>query len=98
MTYGEKKDPFYFNNPRSFQPQVDWLKDTEGRVSMDFIGKFESINKDFDHIKSVIGLNVTLPHLNASNRASYQSYYDDETRDIVAKWFHEDIAEFGYRF
>lgn len=98
MTYGEEKNTFYYNNPRSFQPQVDWLKDIEGKISMDFIGKFESINKDFNHIRDVIGLDATLPHLNASNRVSYQSYYDDETRDIVAHWFREDIEEFGYSF
>jgi len=98
MTYGDSKDTFYYNNPRSFQPQVDWLKDTEGKISMDFIGKFESINKDFDHIRTVIGLDASLPHLNASNRASYQTYYDDETRGIVANWFREDIEEFEYNF
>jgi chondroitin 4-sulfotransferase 11 len=98
MTYGEQKDTFYYNNPRSFQPQVEWLKDNEGKISIDFVGKFESINEDFNQIKRVIGLDVDLPHLNASKRTSYQSYYDDETRDIVARWFHEDIEYFGYEF
>lgn len=98
MTYGEDKDNFYYNNPRSFQPQVEWLKDDEGKISLDYIGKFESINSDFNHIKAVIGLDADLPHLNASSRATYQSYYDDETRDIVARWFYEDIEVFGYRF
>ena len=98
MTYGENKDTFYYNNPRSFQPQVDWLKDKEGNISMDYVIRFESINEDFNHVKSVIGLDAALPHLNASARAGYQSYYDDETRDIVAHWFREDIDEFGYSF
>ena len=66
--------------------------------SVDFIGKFESINDDFDQIKSIIGIEAELPHLNASKRAGYQSYYDDETRLIVAQWFHEDIEAFGYSF
>jgi len=97
-TYGPDKDPFFYNNPKAFQPQVEWLKDDEGKVSIDFIGKFETINKDFDQIKSVIGLEAELPHLNASKRAGYQSYYDEETREIVAQWFHEDIETFGYQF
>ena len=97
-TYGPEKDPFYYNNPKAFQPQVEWLKDDEGKISIDFIGKFETINKDFDHIKDVIGLDAELPHLNASKRANYQDYYDDETRQIVAQWFHEDIEVFGYHF
>ena len=97
-TYGPEKDPFYFNNPRAFQPQVEWLKNNEGRIDIDFIGKFESINDDFDQIKSTIGLEAELPHLNASTRAGYQSYYDDETREIVAHWFREDIEAFEYQF
>jgi hypothetical protein len=98
MTYGEEKNTFYYNNPRSFQPQVEWLKDNDGKISIDFIGKFESINADFNQIKNAIGLDAELPHLNASNRASYRSYYDDDTRDIVARWFQEDIKVFGYSF
>jgi chondroitin 4-sulfotransferase 11 len=97
MTYGEDKNYDYYN-ARAFQPQVDWLKDNEGKISMDFVGKFESINEDFNHIKNVIGLDAELPYLNASKRAGYQSYYDDETRDIVARWFHEDIDFFTYKF
>jgi len=97
-TYGTDKDPFFYNNPKAFQPQVEWLKDDQGRIAIDFIGKFESISDDFDQIKNIIGIEAELPHLNASKRAGYQSYYDDETRQIVAQWFHEDIEVFGYSF
>lgn len=97
MTYGEDKNYDYYS-VRAFQPQVDWLKDNEGKISMDFVGKFESINADFEQIKDVIGLDTGLPYLNASKRVGYQSYYDDETREIVARWFHEDIDLFAYKF
>ena len=97
-TYGPEKDPFYYNNPKAFQPQVEWLKDDEGNISIDFVGKFESINEDFEQIKKAIGLDAELPHLNASRRADYRSYYDDETREIVAQWFREDIEAFNYHF
>lgn len=97
-TYGTDKDPFFYNNPKAFQPQVEWLKDDQGKIAIDFIGKFESINDDFNQIKAIIGIDAELPHLNASKRAGYQSYYDDETRQIVAEWFHEDIELFGYSF
>lgn len=98
MTYGKGKDNFYYDKPRSFQPQVEWLKDDEGEITLDYIGKFESINRDFNHIKTAIGVDAELPHLNASDHAAYQPYYNDETRDIVAHWFHEDIEVFGYNF
>ena len=97
-TYGPDKDPFYYNNPKAFQPQAEWLKDDEGKITIDFIGRFETLNEDFNQIKGVIGLEAELPHLNASKRAGYQSYYNDETREIVADWFREDIELFGYCF
>ena len=97
-TYGTDKDPFFYNNPKSFYPQVEWLKDGEGNLSIDYVGRFESINRDFDQIKTVIGISAVLPHLNSSGRSSYQPYYNEETRDIVANWFHEDIDVFGYSF
>lgn len=97
VTYGEKKD-FSYYEVRGFQPQVDWLKDNDGKISIDFIGKFESINTDFDQIRKVIGEGTELPHLNASKRTGYRSYYDDETRAIIAHWFREDIEVFGYEF
>ena len=97
MTYGDVKNPAYYN-VKSFQPQVDWLKDNEDKISIDFVGKFESINEDFNHIRQVIGLDAELPFLNASKREGYRSYYDDKSRDIVASWFKEDIEVFGYEF
>lgn len=97
-TYGPDKDPYYYNNPKAFQPQVDWLKDDDGNISIDYIGKFESINEDFKQIKNAIGIDAELPHLNASKRSGYRHYYDEETREIVSRWFHEDIDSFGYRF
>lgn len=98
MTYGQNKDPFFYNNPRSFQPQVEWLKDTNCVISMDYIIKFESINEGFDHVREEIGLDAELPHLNASTRADYRGYYNDETRAIVARWFSEDLETFSYKF
>lgn len=98
MTYGANKDTFYYNNPRSFQPQVEWLKDTDDVISMDYIIRFEAINEGFEQVRKVIGLETELPHLNASSRRDYRSYYDDQTRAIVARWFVEDITQFRYHF
>ena len=98
ITYGPDKDPFYYNNPKAFQPQVEWLKDDDGKITIDFIGKFESINEDFRQIRNAIGIDAELPHLNASKRSGYRHYYDDESREIVSKWFQEDIEFFDYHF
>lgn len=98
LTLGQDNDPYYYNNVKSFQPQVDWLKDDEGTIAIDFIGKFESIRADFEQIRQTIGTRAELPHLNATKRSNYKDYYTDETRQIVASWYHEDIEAFGYTF
>jgi len=98
LTLGPQSDPFYYNNIKSFQPQVEWLKDDEGVIAIDFIGKFESIRTDFEQIRQTIGTSAELPHLNATDRSNYRDYYTDETSQIVADWYHEDIEAFGYTF
>lgn len=98
LTHGQDPDPFYYQNIKSFQPQVEWLKDDEGNITTDFIGKFESIRTDFEKIKQAIGTKAELPHLNATDRSNYKDYYTDETREIVAAWYHEDIKFLGYTF
>lgn len=97
-TLGDEQDPYFHDNLKSFQPQVEWLRDPLGQISIDYIGKFESLNQDFEAIRKVIGVNTQLPHLNASSRAPYQSYYSEKTRDIVYRWFAEDIERFAYTF
>lgn len=97
-TMGPGQDPRYYNNPLSFQPQVEWLKDDEGAVSLDVIARFERLSEDFERIKRAIGIDADLPRLNATRRKDYRSYYDAETAAIVARWFADDIERFGYRF
>lgn len=98
LTIGPDSDPYYYNNVKSFQPQVEWLKDDEGVIAIDFIGKFESIHTDFEQIRHTIGTSEELPHLNATTRSNYRDYYDNETRQIVASWYREDIETFAYTF
>ena len=42
VTYGNPKDQFYYNNPRMFAPQIEWLKDKNGLIVVNNILKFES--------------------------------------------------------
>ncbi len=98
LTHGENRNPFYYDNVKSFQAQVEWLKDDDDHITIDFVARFETLRADFEQIRDAIGTRADLPHLNASSRKSYKDYYTDETREIIARWYHEDIEVFAYTF
>lgn len=50
-----------------FIPQYDFLFDAEGKLLVDFVGKFESLEHDFDNVCCKLGISETaLPHMNKS--------------------------------
>lgn len=78
---------------------LDWVSDEEGHVLVDFIGRVENLQRDFDEICDRIGIKRRqLPHANRSSHKPYHEYYNEESRDVVAERFQRDIDFFDYRF
>ncbi len=83
------------------QSQLVWLKDNKGNLPLDFIGRFENLRQDFDHVCEVLKLDdAELPKLvtGSHSGASYVDEYSDETRKIVADHFAEEIDYFKFEF
>jgi len=78
--------------------QSDFVMDEEGRLLVDYCGRFERLNEDFREICATIGIPYKLPFVNQSKRHAYTEYYSDKGRDIVQQAFATDIENFGYRF
>lgn len=97
LAYGEHATPYY-DQPKMFMPQLDWICDQRGRVMVDYVGRFEDLERDFEWICRKIGRKASLPHLKSSSQGRYADLYDSETKQIVAQWFAKDIEAFGYRF
>ncbi len=86
--------------PRMFMPQIDWITDSEGDLLLDFVGHFETLQRDFETVTSKIGLpSRQLQKLNQTKRRrAYWHYYSTEGRRIIEAAFWKDIDTFGYRF
>jgi hypothetical protein len=80
------------------QPQCEFLFDRNGKSLVDFIGRFETLVEDYGAVARRLGLQLVLPHHNASEHSPYRSYYDDADRDEIASRYARDIQVFGYRF
>jgi chondroitin 4-sulfotransferase 11 len=83
---------------RTIVPQMDYIADADGRVLVDFVGRYETLHADFAEVGRRLGIGGGLPHANRSAHRPYQQYYGEVTRALVAERFARDIEAFGYTF
>jgi len=87
------------SDPTHVLPQMYFIKKRNGEIGLDFIGRFENLQCDFNTVCDKIGIErQTLPHMLKKQREHYSFYYDDETVELIAKKYKEDIEYFGYEF
>ncbi len=82
-----------------FRSQYLFITDKEGNVNVEFIGKFEKLDDDFEKVCKMMGLSyMQLPHEEKTAHEHYSVYYNEETRQMVAERYKKDIDMFGYGF
>jgi hypothetical protein len=73
-----------------------------GRIAVDRVLRFETIDDDFADLCRQLGIDCpALPHANRGpdrERNDYRDYYTARSRDIVARWYRNEIDAFGYEF
>ena len=93
-----KSDLFRKHVGKGTVPRLS-LYNKKGRCMVDFVARFESLQRDFDQICDRISIpRIELPKHNVSSRGYYASYYDPESVALIADLYAEDIVEFGYQF
>lgn len=66
---------------------------------IDFIGRFENFSTDLKSVLSLLGINnKNIPHRNQTNHLHYSTYYNERTKEIIARKYKDDIDAFGYVF
>jgi len=83
-----------------FRPQYTFICEGEKKFMIDFVARFENIEQDFKYITAKLGLKtVELPHSNKSEHNNYrEEYKSQETINIIANLYQEDIELFNYSF
>jgi len=78
----------------------DYLLNADGSEKVNYIGRLENFQEDFNTICHKIGIPPKkLPHaFKSDDKKCYTEYHDDETREIVAEKYAKDIEYFGYKF
>jgi hypothetical protein len=68
--------------------------------NLDFLGRFESFDRDFAEVCHRLGLPDYEPavHNQSPKRNDYRSYYDDALAERVSNLYRKDIQLFNYTF
>ena len=81
-----------------FFPQVFWIYNQHGEPEVETTLRMENLEKDFHAFCEKMDLNpVRLRKTNTSSRQSWEKYYDEETKQIVADIYHYDFEYFNYK-
>lgn len=94
------KDIILKTDFRQLMDQRLYVYDVFGNKIVDFVGRFENLQEDFNQVCDRIGIErQVLPHHHKSSaRKLYWEYYNEETKELVAKRYAKDIGYFSYQF
>ena len=78
--------------------QISWIKDLKDEFIIDFIGRFENYENDWNKVCKQLSITKKLPHLNKSKHKDYKIYYNKKLIKMVEDIYKEDIDFFNYDF
>ena len=83
-----------------FRSQHTFIVNRDGNIGVDFVGRFETLGRDFELVCEKLGIpSLILPRVQSvKTPRRYAEYYSRRSRDIVSDRFREDIVLLGYDF
>jgi len=79
--------------------QLDYVSDDSGNILVNFIGRFENLNNDWNTILSNLSINkIKLFFENKGYHKNYKEYYQKDDINKVYEMYKKDIDYFGYEY
>ncbi|MBT8256012.1 MAG: sulfotransferase family protein [Bacteroidia bacterium] len=79
--------------------QLYFVSDKEGKVPMDFIGRFENLQEDFKIVCEELAIaNPELPKLLVRNYDHYSDAYTPKTKDLIYRLYKDEIDYFDFEY
>ena len=79
-------------------PQYEFVCDKNGRIIVDYVGRFESLQEDIASLSKKINLEVVMDHHNYNKKKDYREAYTKEMIEKVHHIYQKDIDVFEYSF
>ena len=87
-----------WNKDPHFRPQNELLC-VDGKIAVDYVGKYETLQDNWDTICEKVGLPpAALEVTRKTAHKPYQEHYTAKSRAAIEKYFAEDLALFEYKF
>lgn len=81
----------YFQHPFVF--------DRDGGKLVDYVGRFENLQNDFNKMCKIIQVKPSiLPVTNSSHHGHYKELYTQQAKELVARYYADDISLLDYTF
>lgn len=80
-----------------FAPQSQFIAASDGTIMVDFVGRVEQLDQDFQTVAEKLKIKAKLKHVNATKRKHYSEYYDAQTEQIVREHYATDLHLFNYQ-
>lgn len=90
----------YFRNHLLFRPQSHFVLGADGRLAVDFLGYYESLERDFQAICQRLGIEHRLPYVNTGHADEdaerVRTAGEENVSRIIREIYRQDYLAFGY--
>jgi chondroitin 4-sulfotransferase 11 len=83
-----------------FKPQNEWICDEEGKILVDFLGRYENLEEHISVLSRILKIELGSRFFGEGlfPKGNYRNYYNKKTKSIIERVYSKDIKIFNYEF